>query len=163
MRSCSALRRVRSSLKWLDLRWSSASRSRKRSSWTRRSISMRVSWRMSAIRRSRSFSNLAMVFSLIARSTSLSLSRKRDVRLSLDARLQVRAGEILKNALRQAGQDKGSVVVLDPATGDLLAAVSYPLPPIGPGDAMPVEAGRTETEDAAANPYLDRARYGLYP
>ncbi len=91
------------------------------------------------------------------------LDRKRDVRMSLDARLQVRAGEILKNALRQARQDKGSVVVLDPATGDLLAAVSYPLPPIGPGDAMPVETGRTETEDAAANPYLDRARYGLYP
>ena len=86
------------------------------------------------------------------------LDRKRDVRMSLDARLQVRAGEILKNALHQAGQDKGSVVVLDPATGDLLAAVSYPLPPIGPGDAIPVEAG-----DDTANPYLDRARYGLYP
>jgi cell division protein FtsW (lipid II flippase) len=89
------------------------------------------------------------------------LDRKRDVRMALDARLQVRAGEILKNALRQAGQDKGSVVVLDPATGDLLAAVSYPLPPIGPGgqsDAVPPEPG-----DDVANPYLDRARYGLYP
>ena len=32
-------------------------------------------------------------------------------------------------------QDKGAAVVLDPATGDLLAAVSFPLPPIGPGDA----------------------------
>jgi cell division protein FtsW (lipid II flippase)/cell division protein FtsI/penicillin-binding protein 2 len=86
------------------------------------------------------------------------LDRKRDVRMSLDARLEVRAGEILKAALQKAGQDKGSIVVLDPATGELLAAVSYPLPPIGPGDAVPEEAG----EDAA-NPYLDRARYGLYP
>jgi len=86
------------------------------------------------------------------------LDRKRDVRMSLDARLEVRAGEILKNALRQAGQEKGSVVVLDPATGDLLATVSYPLPPIGPGDAIPVEDG-----DDTSNPYLDRARYGLYP
>jgi cell division protein FtsI/penicillin-binding protein 2 len=86
------------------------------------------------------------------------LDRKRDVRMSVDARLQVRAGQILKAALYQAGQDKGSVVVLDPATGDLLAAVSYPLPPISPGDAVPEEAG-----DDAANPYLDRARYGLYP
>ncbi len=86
------------------------------------------------------------------------LDRKRDVRMSLDARLQVRAGEILRSALQKAGQDKGSVVVLDPANGDLLAAVSYPLPPIGPGDAPPEEAG----EDTA-NPYLDRARYGLYP
>ena len=86
------------------------------------------------------------------------LDRKRDVRMSLDARLEVRAGEILKAALQKAGQDKGSIVVLDPATGELLAAVSYPLPPIGPGDVVPEEAG----EDAA-NPYLDRARYGLYP
>ena len=86
------------------------------------------------------------------------LDRKRDVRMSLDARLGVRAGEILKAALQKAGQDKGSIVVLDPATGELLAAVSYPLPPIGPGDVVPEEAG----EDAA-NPYLDRARYGLYP
>jgi len=86
------------------------------------------------------------------------LDRKRDVRMSLDARLQVRAGEILKAALQKAGQDKGSIVALDPATGELLAAVSYPLPPIGPGDAAPAEPG-----DETANPYLDRARYGLYP
>jgi peptidoglycan glycosyltransferase len=39
---------------------------------------------------------------------------------------------------------------MDPATGDLLAAVSYPMPVDGP-------------EQDAANPYLDRARYGLYP
>src|ERR1035438_4378981 len=90
------------------------------------------------------------------------LDRKRDVRMSLDARLEVRAGEILKAALQKAGQDKGSIVALDPATGDLLAAVSYPLPPIGPGDAAPAEPG-PDTQDAAANPYLDRARYGLYP
>ena len=86
------------------------------------------------------------------------LDRKRDVRMALDARLEVRAGAILKAALQKAGQEKGSIVALDPATGDLLAAVSYPLPPIGPGDAAPEEAG----EDTA-NPYLDRARYGLYP
>ncbi len=86
------------------------------------------------------------------------LDRKRDVRMALDARLEVKAGEILKAALQKAGQDKGSVVALDPANGDLLAAVSYPLPPIGPGEAAPEDAG----EDAA-NPYLDRARYGLYP
>jgi cell division protein FtsW (lipid II flippase)/cell division protein FtsI/penicillin-binding protein 2 len=86
------------------------------------------------------------------------LDRKRDVRMSLDARLEVRAGEILKAALQKAGQDKGSIVALDPVTGDLLAAVSYPLPPIGPGDAVPAES-----DDDTANPYLDRARYGLYP
>jgi len=87
------------------------------------------------------------------------LDRARDVRLSIDARLQVRAGEILKNALRQAGQDKGALVVMDPSNGDLLASVSYPLPPIGPGDAQP-PAGDSVDQ---SNPYLDRARYGLYP
>jgi len=86
------------------------------------------------------------------------LDRKRDVRMSLDARLEVRASDILRAALQKAGQDKGSIVVLDPASGDLLAAVSYPLPPIGPGDAAP-----DESADEEANPYLDRARYGLYP
>jgi cell division protein FtsI/penicillin-binding protein 2 len=74
------------------------------------------------------------------------LDRPRDVRMSVDARLQLRMGQILRQKLKEAGRDKGSIVVLDPATGDLLAAVSYPTPT---GDA----------DDA----HLDRARYGLYP
>ena len=56
--------------------------------------------------------------------------------------------------LKQAGQDKGAAVVMDPASGDLLAAVSYPLPP---------DISATPEEPTDANPYLDRARYGLYP
>ena len=56
------------------------------------------------------------------------LDRPRDVRMSIDARLQVRVAEILRKQLQQAGQEKGAAVVLDPATGDLLAAVSLPLP-----------------------------------
>lgn len=86
------------------------------------------------------------------------LDRPRDIHMSIDARLQVRAGNILKSALAKAGQEKGALVVLDPSTGDLLASVSYPLPPIGPGEAAP-----EETSEDSANPYLDRARYGLYP
>jgi len=86
------------------------------------------------------------------------LDRPRDVRASIDARLQVRAAQILKAALEKAGQNKGAIVVLDPANGDLLAAVSYPRPQIGP-DATAAE----ETSSDEANPYLDRARYGLYP
>jgi cell division protein FtsW (lipid II flippase) len=74
------------------------------------------------------------------------LDRPRDVRLSIDARLEVRVAAILREQLQKAGQDKGAAVVMDPATGDLLAAVSYPLPP-------------DNDEDAA----LDRARYGRYP
>ena len=74
------------------------------------------------------------------------LDRPRDVRLSIDARFEVRVAAILREQLQKAGRDKGAAVVMDPATGDLLAAVSYPLPP-------------DNDEDAS----LDRARYGLYP
>jgi cell division protein FtsI/penicillin-binding protein 2/cell division protein FtsW (lipid II flippase) len=78
------------------------------------------------------------------------LDRPRDVRMSIDARLQAQLAVILRTQLQQAHVDKGAAVVLDPASGDLLAAVSLPLPL--PGDEQP-----------ESNPYLDRARYGLYP
>jgi cell division protein FtsI/penicillin-binding protein 2/cell division protein FtsW (lipid II flippase) len=60
------------------------------------------------------------------------LARDRSVHLTIDARLQVRATEIL-------GTTKGAVVVMDPASGDVLALVTSP------------------------GPEIDRARYGLYP
>jgi cell division protein FtsW (lipid II flippase) len=82
------------------------------------------------------------------------LDRPRDVHMSIDARFEVRVSEILRAQLQKAGQDRGAAVVLDPATGDLLAAVSYPLPP---------NLGDTEPPETESNPYLDRARYGLYP
>ncbi len=78
------------------------------------------------------------------------LDRPRDVRMSIDARFEVKVAEILRNQLKLSGQTKGAAVVMDPATGDLLAAVSFPLPVEG-------------TVQDEANPYLDRARYGLYP
>lgn len=85
------------------------------------------------------------------------LDRPRDVHMSIDARLQVRTSEILKKQLADAHQDKGAAVVMDPATGDLLAAVSYPLP------VLSAAADDTPQPAQEANPYLDRARYGLYP
>ncbi|MFB3825260.1 MAG: FtsW/RodA/SpoVE family cell cycle protein [Bryobacteraceae bacterium] len=75
------------------------------------------------------------------------LDRPRDVRMSIDARLQLRAAQILERQLRAAGREKGAIVIMDPATGDLLASASLPAP-------------ATEEQQAAA---LDRARYGLYP
>jgi cell division protein FtsW (lipid II flippase) len=81
------------------------------------------------------------------------LDRPRDIHMSIDARLQVRLAQILQKQLQQANVDKGAAVVLDPASGDLLAAVSLPLP-----DLSPVAPDQPES-----NPYLDRARYGLYP
>ena len=56
------------------------------------------------------------------------LDRPRNVKMSLDARLEMRAADILRKQLQQLNRDKGAAVVMDPATGDLLAAVSFPLP-----------------------------------
>jgi cell division protein FtsI/penicillin-binding protein 2 len=66
--------------------------------------------------------------------------RDRDVRTSLDIRLQARTAEALDRHLQKTGVEKGAVVVMDPEAGDLLAAVSRP-----------------------ASDSLDRARYGQYP
>ena len=85
------------------------------------------------------------------------LHRKRDVRMSIDARLEVQVAQILQNQLKAAGKDKGAAVAMDPATGDLLAAVSIPFPVDEDAGADPPASGQT-----AAN-YLDRARFGLYP
>ena len=109
------------------------------------------------------------------------LDRPRDVRMSIDARFQLKVAEILRNQLKAANQDKGAAVVMDPATGDLLAAVSFPLPQLDPDPARaaqdsvpshdPVPShdlsldreGVVLSSAQEANPYLDRARYGLYP
>jgi cell division protein FtsW (lipid II flippase) len=90
------------------------------------------------------------------------LDRPRDVRMSIDARLQVRVADILAKQLKQANVDKGAAVVLDPATGDLLASVSLPQPDLSAADQSAAAANADATEPAS-NPYLDRARYGLYP
>lgn len=72
------------------------------------------------------------------------LSRNRDLHMSIDARLQMKATEILRAHLRRLGKARGALVVLDAESGDLLASVSEPS--TGGDDAL-----------------LDRARYGLYP
>jgi cell division protein FtsI/penicillin-binding protein 2 len=81
------------------------------------------------------------------------LARDRSVRLTLDVRLQLRAEEILTKDLKAAGAEKGSVVVMDAATGDALAMASVPAP------EPPGERGVPPSPDEL----LDRARYGLYP
>ncbi len=79
-------------------------------------------------------------------------SRPRDVRLTIDARLQKQVSSLVARAAVSAGVRKAAVVVVDAATGELLASVSYPWP--AAGDATP---------DLADDSFLDRARYGLYP
>ncbi len=77
------------------------------------------------------------------------LARDRNVHLTVDIRLQMRAGEILRQHLIDAGVQNGSVVVLDAATGGVLALVSAPAP----------DPRASHTPDEL----LDRARYGEYP
>jgi cell division protein FtsI/penicillin-binding protein 2/cell division protein FtsW (lipid II flippase) len=81
------------------------------------------------------------------------LARDRDVHLTIDIRLQLRARDILEQRLREAGTREGAVVVMDSATGDVLAMVSAPAPdPPGIRTAPPPPGD-----------LLDRARYGQYP
>jgi cell division protein FtsI/penicillin-binding protein 2/cell division protein FtsW (lipid II flippase) len=77
------------------------------------------------------------------------LARDRNVHLTVDIRLQLRARDILDRHLHEAGVPNGSVVVLDASTGDVLALVSAPEPALGPSHAP--------------DELLDRARYGEYP
>ena len=87
------------------------------------------------------------------------LNRNRDVRMSIHAGMQLRAAAILKDHLLRLGKQKGAVVVMDPATGDLLAGVSYPWP--APAQFAALNAN--PDADLADADLLDRARYGLYP
>jgi cell division protein FtsI/penicillin-binding protein 2/cell division protein FtsW (lipid II flippase) len=81
------------------------------------------------------------------------LARDRDVRTTLDIRLQLRAAEILRRHLRQANKEKGAAVVMDANSGDVLAMVSVPEP------APPAARNAPPSDDDL----LDRARYGQYP
>ena len=56
------------------------------------------------------------------------MGQRRELRLTIDARLQVRVAAILAEYARRSSSGRAAAVVLDPATGDLLASVSYPWP-----------------------------------
>jgi cell division protein FtsI/penicillin-binding protein 2/cell division protein FtsW (lipid II flippase) len=81
------------------------------------------------------------------------LARDRNVRLTIDIRLQLRAQSILERHLQAAGKPNGALVVMDAASGHVLAMVSAPA------------ADPPSERNAAATPeeLLDRARYGQYP
>ncbi len=80
------------------------------------------------------------------------LKRDRNLRMSIDIRLQLRAAAILERYAEQSGHG-AAAVVLDAGTGDLLASVSYPWP-----ERLPVKASEDPKEGV-----IDRARYGIYP
>ena len=87
------------------------------------------------------------------------LEKPRDVHMSISAALQMRASEILSRNLTKLGKQKGALVVLDPSTGDLLAAVSYPVPSAEQFASLK-SSPQSPLPDADL---IDRARFGLYP
>jgi cell division protein FtsW (lipid II flippase) len=81
-------------------------------------------------------------------------ARPRDVRLTIDANLQLRVAAIVADYARKA-DGRAAAVVLDPDTGAVLASASYPWPtPLHPSGATSMDDGDS---------LLDRARYGTYP
>ena len=89
------------------------------------------------------------------------LGRKRDLTLTVDVRLQAAAARLLRQRLAVAHAEQGSVVVLDPVTGGLLACVSAPWPPGALRGANRFSAA--DRDSVPAPERLDRARFGLYP
>ncbi len=87
------------------------------------------------------------------------LERPRDLRVTIDARLQTRVGEALDRQLQRLGRSRGAVVVMDAASGDVLALVNAPRPAVTDAAALGVES-LPAPGDAA---WFDRARYGVYP
>jgi len=83
------------------------------------------------------------------------LARERDVKTTIDARLQLRVAQILRGAAARSKTQHAAAVVLDPATGDVLSLASYPFPVVD----RPVRPGDEDRSEA----FFDRARFGLYP
>jgi cell division protein FtsW (lipid II flippase) len=81
------------------------------------------------------------------------LKQPRDIYLTIDAQLQARITAILRENASRSATGRAAAVVMNPDTGELLAAASYPFPVL---TALP----ETEPDSDAV---LDRARYGLYP
>jgi cell division protein FtsW (lipid II flippase) len=93
------------------------------------------------------------------------LTRNRDVRVTIDTRLQWAAADILTRAARTTGSGKGAVIVLDADTGDILASVSYPLGSDRGQTRVRLGSDQGQTgvrPGSDLDPLLDRARYGLY-
>ncbi|HXR43566.1 MAG TPA: FtsW/RodA/SpoVE family cell cycle protein, partial [Pseudolysinimonas sp.] len=83
------------------------------------------------------------------------VARERDVRTTLDARLQLRVAQILQSAAARSKTGHAAAAVLDAATGDVLALASYPFPVVD----RPIRPGPDDRTEA----FFDRARFGLYP
>jgi cell division protein FtsI/penicillin-binding protein 2/cell division protein FtsW (lipid II flippase) len=81
------------------------------------------------------------------------LTRAHDVRVTVDANLQHRLAGILVNYAKSSATHRAAAIVIDAASGDILALASYPSPQL-----TQQAAGTSGNADTL----LDRARYGLY-
>jgi cell division protein FtsW (lipid II flippase)/cell division protein FtsI/penicillin-binding protein 2 len=87
------------------------------------------------------------------------MEQPRDLRVTLDARLQARLGAVLDAHLARIDRTRGAIVVLDAGSGDVLALVNSPRPRVTDAALLDLES-LPQPDDAA---WFDRARYGLYP
>jgi len=81
------------------------------------------------------------------------IGRPRDLQMTIDARLQAGVADLLRARLDAGGFERGAAIVVDVATRQVLASVSYPWPDADAAPDVPVPAAAV----------LDRVRYGLYP
>ncbi|HEY4088376.1 MAG TPA: FtsW/RodA/SpoVE family cell cycle protein [Bryobacteraceae bacterium] len=95
------------------------------------------------------------------------LQRDRDVHLTIDIRLQLRAQSILAAALSRAHKTGGAAIILDVETGNVLASINLPGPgeahPEEPVDPMSVRGAQRVAAREDLRPYQDVARFGAYP
>jgi hypothetical protein len=87
------------------------------------------------------------------------MNRPRELRLTIDARLQTRLGLALDRHLESIGRERGAVVVMDASSGDVLALANSPRPRVTDAAAIGTES-IPEADDPS---WLDRGRYGVYP
>jgi cell division protein FtsW (lipid II flippase)/cell division protein FtsI/penicillin-binding protein 2 len=87
------------------------------------------------------------------------VERARDLRVTIDARLQTRVSRALDQHLASSGRDRGAVVVLDAETGEVLALVNAPRPRVTDAASLGIDAPLPPDDPA----WFDRARYGIYP
>jgi cell division protein FtsW (lipid II flippase) len=87
------------------------------------------------------------------------LERSRDLRVTIDARLQARLGHALDRQLQNTGRSRGAVVVMDAESGEVLALVNAPRPAVTDRAALDAES-LPPADDPS---WFDRARYGVYP
>jgi cell division protein FtsI/penicillin-binding protein 2 len=85
--------------------------------------------------------------------------RPRDLRVTIDARLQTRLGVALDRHLESTGHSRAAIVVLEVESGAVLALVNAPRPRATDAAVLGLEMLPPADDHA----WFDRARYGLYP